>query len=407
VKCKECRAGGYCSAQKTQTCDGGFTPCPVGTFNDEMGATNATSCLSCPTGTFSDNKEGLVQCLQCPYRLSSEPNNTVCSFCDKYFYLKIATVKSTELNKKPDNFCLPCPVNANCDRNTTIKTMKGNRGFWHNSLDSQKYYACENDEVCEGAKCAEGYEGVLCELCIDEIKYFNRIDGKCMECPHLSRLVIPAGIIAVTAIFTFGAHVAAANFPSFGHIVPRSVALLSNINLQTKMKITISFFQVISSLQDVYGVRLNSQLWGWINIFTVIQLNFFDIVIPGSYIDSMQSRIILSAVWLFFMIVIIVFFLFARALAAGIPDFKSNFQKFLNTALYVTILMLYLALPSVSNSIFRARKCRAFDTNDSKKLSNGYLIEDWSIECGMTMMNIPACQKYSGLFLPSDLSLCL
>ena len=171
---------------------------------------------------------------------------------------------------KPDKLCLACPVNANCHRHTTIRTMRGNRGFWRNSLDTQKYDACENDEVREGAQCAKGYQGVLCELCVDENEYFNRIDDNFMECTHHSVLTIPASIIAVTAIMICGAHIIATKLHSFGHIVHRLVALLSNTNLQTKIKITILFFQVVILLQDVYGVQLNNRLWDWISIFTVI-----------------------------------------------------------------------------------------------------------------------------------------
>jgi len=50
AKCLPCRAGGYCASEQTGTCDGGFIPCGVGTYNSETGQDNVTACLSCPTG---------------------------------------------------------------------------------------------------------------------------------------------------------------------------------------------------------------------------------------------------------------------------------------------------------------------------------------------------------------------
>ena len=121
----------------------------------------------------------------------------------------------------------------------------------------------------------------------------------------------------------------------------------------------------------------------------------------------MKSQIILSNVWPCFIVFIIVFNLFARALVARKTYFKSNFQKLWNTVLYVTIILFYLSLPSVSNSILRARKCQAFVTNDSKELSKSYLIEDWRIECGYENDEYHSLSKIFSIFKHSCLSLCL
>ena len=47
-ECIKYRPGGYCSDASPASCDGGFTPCPVGTFNEHLGSTNITACRSCP-----------------------------------------------------------------------------------------------------------------------------------------------------------------------------------------------------------------------------------------------------------------------------------------------------------------------------------------------------------------------
>lgn len=89
VKCDQCRAGGYCPSDNTGACDGGFIPCPIGTHNNETGQGNASACLLCPPGTFADNNIGLVQCPQCPFRLSSQGGpRSACTFCDIGFFFE-------------------------------------------------------------------------------------------------------------------------------------------------------------------------------------------------------------------------------------------------------------------------------------------------------------------------------
>ena len=137
-----------------------------------------------------------MQCPRCPYRLSSKRNSSVCAFCAKDFYLKAATANSTELNKDPGAFCLKCPDNAKCDRNTTIKTLKGKNNTWRDSDNTETYYECENSYGCLGSSsCDEGYEGVLCEMCTNKVEYFDQDDGKCTVCPHSASLLYFPGIV--------------------------------------------------------------------------------------------------------------------------------------------------------------------------------------------------------------------
>ena len=49
-ECVKCREGGYCSDASPNSCDGGFTPCPSGTYNEFRGSVNETACLPCPSG---------------------------------------------------------------------------------------------------------------------------------------------------------------------------------------------------------------------------------------------------------------------------------------------------------------------------------------------------------------------
>ena len=50
AECDVCRVGGYCAEGKIGTCDGGFKPCKVGTYNNRRGQDSETACLPCPAG---------------------------------------------------------------------------------------------------------------------------------------------------------------------------------------------------------------------------------------------------------------------------------------------------------------------------------------------------------------------
>merc|ERR1740136_70085 len=144
------------------------------------------------------------------------------------------------------------------------------------------------------------------------------------------------------------------------------VSFISSHCLQTKLKILISFFQVVSTFKSVYGVQLDSQLWSWMKFLEIVNFNILELAIPQSCIGSMYTRIIISATLPYFLIILAVLGVFLRAVVVvGMAGIKNDFQKFQNRILYVTILILYLVLPSVSRSIFAAKKCEAFITNDN------------------------------------------
>ncbi len=64
--CISCAAGGYCNS--TDATQGGFTPCPAGTYNENLGESDEAACTLCPIGTFNPeySSNTSLKCLPCP-----------------------------------------------------------------------------------------------------------------------------------------------------------------------------------------------------------------------------------------------------------------------------------------------------------------------------------------------------
>jgi hypothetical protein len=58
---------------------------------------------------------------------------------------------------------------------------------------------------------------------------------------------------------------------------PSLIDVISSIGPRAKLKLFITFSQVITSLQDVYGVTISSRLKDWINAFKWFSLDILKI----------------------------------------------------------------------------------------------------------------------------------
>jgi len=435
--CDKCPAGGYCANKAAaDTCDGGFTACPIGTFSTVTGDFTGSSCIQCPPGTFSDNKTGLVNCfecpkgtyqdkagkskcnpcdsgtfqsrtgqlqcdncppgtypdqssiscLQCPYRLGSDGNSKLCPFCADEFYLNVQNVSIELLNKEPLSFCLPCPDNVKCDKNTTLTTLKGDPGFWRDSLQTAVFYQCnENIELCLGGlSCAEGHGGVKCEVCDDKERYFDESKGECVECPLFSRLGSLTGIVAGIFLFLFVMKFIAYRYAKIEPFITKMLLSLSTIGLQTKFKIMASFFQVVTTFRPVYGVRMHSAFISWFRVFDFFNFGLANTFgIPSSCIGSMKERLLIGAGWPFALVLVLLSGIFIYMVAVDMKKVKRKdaISKCLSRSLYGTIVIFYFTLPSVCQQIFDARTCTSFVSNDLEVSSSSYLIANWNIKC--------------------------
>ena len=170
----------------------------------------------------------------------------------------------------PDVFCLECPANAVCGTNTTIATMKANTpNFWRLSNSTAKFYKCRSNGCQGGTICAKGYAGVQCEICTGEREYF-KASGECANCSFL-KFGSRAGVLSFCILCLLIGKVVSDNSPKIECLLADISNFLTSVSLQAKLKIIISFFQVIIMLPPIYGVQIHSAFTSWFDF-----LQYFD-----------------------------------------------------------------------------------------------------------------------------------
>ena len=251
--------------------------------------------------------------------------------------------------------------------------------------------------------CKKGHKGPLCEVCAEEGFYFNEDDGKCEECPSLrSIIVLLITALLVNAAIIFLVHVVIMSFGASSLYLD----VLSSLSLQAKLKLLVSFSQILSSFGDVYGIQLHSELAGWMDLFfKYLSLDFLQIIeVPISCIGSTRLNLVAGVMWPYVILIIGAVTVFVYRLCVFImkksgslkPHAESNTSSSSSeqtTNFFVdvigplkrwtikwAIIIFYLVIPTVSIRIFDAIKCRAFD-DDDEGASVSYLLNDMEIQC--------------------------
>ena len=276
--------------------------------------------------------------------------------------------------------------------------------FWRDSLATASLHGCSLDAVgastClgsdhsayrispenEGRYCSEGHTGPRCDDCTAPNHYFAESARRCEACPTSKRFVVLCGVVlGVVALLAFF-HRFAKQFHAYRRRTGRLGVGAAKISLQAKLKILLSFYQVATSLGPVYGVQLDSRFTSWLDVLEVFNVDAVDLTYPGSCFGSMRERLLLNALWPYGAITLVLALIavqgavsYFRAPAA--PRKTSLATIVLQRSLYAAVLIVYLVLPGVSRSIFKAQQCVSYNSNDSLGTRRSYLIADLSVQC--------------------------
>lgn len=381
-------------------------PCAAGTFQNSTGK---KSCHPCQAGTYADNT-GFKKCIVCPFRLSSfNDGSTSCSICDKSFYLDdsvpLANISSL-IFKSPSTFCLSCPTGSSCNStNASLTKLEVSSGFWRHSNLTSRLYKCLNSNICIGTStissatdrsldteylndgCKHGHTGPLCEVCTLNNYHFSFTDKECVQCPSRTNIVLQALLVVIVTVLI----IMLLTRQFMKRRINTILVVIPALSLQAKAKLLISFYQIISSFQEVYGVTLSGNLKNALNILDYFTLDFLKIIgVPVDCIGSVTQQLIIKALWPYLIVImgLFVWIVYQTLLVVSIrrectPDFKQElFKNLKQRSLQAIIVVFYFALPTVSRSIFDAIKCRAFqDTDDVPPWFVSYLIIDMNVVC--------------------------
>jgi hypothetical protein len=352
----------------------------------------------------------------------------------------------TSIFKNPSTYCLDCPPNALCETNTTLHDLGVPKNYWRHSRSTSRLYHCKRSSSCVGTTtmipaeeikkrhehhdhhiqnvmmeqnyfpldgtgiyCNEGHTGPLCEVCTRTDHYFSVTNRRCTKCPSSAVLAVQSLGICFGAIV-----VIALVYYLLKRYIPSIISIVLSLSPQAKLKLLVSFYQVLSSLENVYGVTVSSELTNWMNIFKYLSLDFLQITgIPISCVGPTKQQLMTNALWPFMIIILGGYLLLAywmiqqrklhrRSIGDGkeanvLKQDTSNIMTLLKKrTIQWIIIVLYFALPVVSQRIFDAIKCRTFQINDDAPAPafQSHLVMDMSIICNTQKDN-----NYGGILV--------
>ena len=234
--------------------------------------------------------------------------------------------------------------------------------------------------------CSEGYNGPFCDVCNQG--YANNMERTCVPCEAgVGALMLPAAVIAT--LLAFIGIAAAWNARKLQHIKDSLESQPVQNKLETarvKVRIILSFFQVLSSLGVVFDFP-SLPIWDMIkSYFGMLSLDFISVMPLGclgevNYHDTLLFRTLFPLAVISFLQAINIVNrrrLLGRArvseeaVATAEAGLLNWFAGSTNT---ISFLLLFLVYPSTSSAILRTFQCYPLDDGSS------WLRADFSVDC--------------------------
>ena len=341
-------------------CDGGLTPIPCGKGAFcPSGSAKPTPCPQAHTTTFAENTTAKAGCV-----------------CEHHHF---------NIQSPPHVHCKHCGAHTQCpQKNTTLRTITVDKHAWRPGYGSTDVKLCPHEQVCAGgttpdnarydrssaATCApgRGLTGAYCSLCVDRTThFFEAATASCTACSDSQAYAIAILVVAIGALTA--AWVGWRRFRATRHLL---AAYTKRVSFWAKLRITVSFFQIVTQLDSVYSLRFSAAYAALLNGMAVVNLHLFG-WLPGLHPVCFGLPSLESQLW------------FATLAPLGIalaafPIAKFAFGQPYAAALPFVLGWTFLLFPAISSRGFRAlAPCDCFGFLSSSPFC--FLREDFEVEC--------------------------
>ena len=152
---------------------------------------------------------------------------------------------------------------------------------------------------------------------------------------------------------------------------------MQQFGLQAKFKCCLSFYQVWSVRQSVYGFELPGSLSGVMAFFDALSFDVGAFIFPSwTCLGGLTARLVFAGLWPLVLMLAV-----ALALAARNAVRKGSLKAVALHSLEAAVFISFCVLPSVTRSLFLAFQCESFGFDDLTSETKSYLTASLDIEC--------------------------
>jgi len=308
-----------------------------------------------------------------------------------------------------------------CADDTTVASMAVTRGFWRASFKTKQTYPCEKRDggrwtPCLGSRntsqrrqlaeneqgmlCAEGYGGPKCEMCLEDQYYFAERDAKCHKCGEVWRTLgwvltaIAAATTLTAAMLAIALRMGWLAYASIWAAMHRARANWTQAGMQPKLKLIISFYQVVASVPSVYVVSLpDGRLSAWVKVLEWPSILLTDIIAPATCTRGGYFTLLLVSSFYPWALILLLTALHALCTHAKTVRCAFVRGRVLILALPPTLIVTFCAVTSSSARIFNTLLLDRFKYDDAEDVYIAYLHDDYSF--GVATLGEARSSKYA------------
>ena len=394
--CKICVRGSFCP-------NGTANPvaCPDGTAGDLTGLESALQCSPCPAGYWCNSgrtfpcdvgfyslhaapsmlSKDLSTCRRCPLHSTTEQHASSSvdrCVCETSYYLT-------------GTACLPCPAGALCTQpGLTLRSLPVEATYWKPGYRSNVTKPCPRASTCahgtvsdahynhtSASTCApgRGVAGVYCLLCAQTGYYFDDDAERCKPCSEeVSRvLLFLTGVVVVISAIAAVVHYRVGARMGFLAAWHRLLIAVRRVSLVTKLKICISYYQILTQLNRVYAIVYPPEYAKLVGFLDSVFFRVFFGWIPGVATACTGLDLAHELILICIAPCAVIFAVTAVIVARSLP---------LASVLVWSLVVSFLCFPFVASRGFRAlAPCDCFDYVDGGAAC--FLRDAYSVTCVM------------------------